>query len=308
MNIIWRNHMAVDTLRRYIWLIDTINRLEYIEFKDIQKEWLHSGLNHYNEEFPLRTFRNHINAISDQFGIDIEYRKGWGYHISNPEDLNESKMTQWLVSTLSTYNTLAECKGMKDSILFENVPSSQKYLSFIIHAMKDGLSIAFMYQSFFSAEPHIVEAEPYCFKLFKQRWYLLARSKEVDELRIYALDRMDDVDVTNHKYTIPEDFDGASYFRNYYGIKAAEKPERIKLKAIPLEAKYIRSLPIHHSQKEVETTDTYSIFEMYLSPEWDFKQELLSRADQIEVLEPASLRDWMKEMTKKMFEKYSNSK
>ena len=87
--------MAVDTFKRYIWLIDTINRRDYIEFKDIQDEWLHSGLNHYNEELPLRTFRNHINAISDQFSIDIEYRNGWGYHIANPEDLNESKITQW---------------------------------------------------------------------------------------------------------------------------------------------------------------------------------------------------------------------
>ena len=163
-----------------------------------------------------------------------------------------------------------------------------------------------MYQSFFSEDAHIVEAEPYCFRLFKQRWYMLAMSREAGGMRIYALDRMDDVDITNHTYTIPEDFDGAGYFYNYYGIKASEKPERIVLKAIPLEAKYMRSLPVHHSQKEVETTDTYSIFEMYLSPEWDFKQELLSRADQIEVLAPQSLRDWMKDMTKKMFIKYNN--
>lgn len=300
-------HMAVDTLKRYIWLIDTINRRDYIKFKDIQEEWLRSRLNHYNEELPLRTFRNHINAISDQFAIDIEYKNGWGYHIANPEDLNESKITQWLVSTLSTYNTLAECHGMKDRILFENVPSSQKYLSLVIQAMKESVSVSFMYQSFFSNEGHIVEAEPYCFKLFKQRWYMLAMSREAGDLRIYALDRMEAVDLTNHKYSIPDNFDGASYFHNYYGIKASEKPEKIKLKVIPLEAKYMRSLPIHHSQKEIETTEDYSIFEMYLSPEWDFKQELLSRADQIEVLAPQSLRDWMKDMTEKMYKKYKDN-
>jgi predicted DNA-binding transcriptional regulator YafY len=43
---------------------------------------------------------------------------------------------------------------------------------------------------------------------------------------------------------------------------------------------------------------------MYLSPTWDFKQELLSRADQIEVLEPDSLREWMSDMIQKMSEKY----
>ena len=296
--------MAVDTFRRYVWLLELLERYQYAEFDTIQSEWMRSNLNTFNEGLPKRTFRNHINAISDQLCIDIAYRPGWGYYITNPEDLAESRIKQWLISTLSTYNTLIDCQDMKDRILFENVPSSQKYLGKVTRAMRSGKTISFMYQSHFSNEPHIVEAEPYCVKLFKQRWYLLAMSLEAGALRIYALERMSDVDETLHEFTMPKDFDCEGYFLNYYGIKADGKPEEIKLKVIPLEAKYMRSLPLHHSQKEIETTSDYSVFSLYLSPTWDFKQDLLSRADQVEVLEPESLREWMREMTEKMFYKY----
>ena len=196
------NHMAVDTFRRYIWLLDTLERLGYAEFKTIQREWLHTNVNPYNQDLPLRTFRNHITAISEQLQIDILYCSGRGYYINNPEDLSESRIKQWLVSSLSMYNTLADCQDMKDKILFESVPSSQKYLSPIIQAIRDGKSISFMYQSHFSAEAHIAEAEPYCLKLFKQRWYMLGRSLDHDELRTYALERMSDVDETDHSYTL----------------------------------------------------------------------------------------------------------
>lgn len=296
--------MAVNTFRRYVWLLDTLERLQYAEFETIQEEWIRSSLNVYKEELPKRTFRNHITAISDQLCIDIEYRPGWGYYISNPEDMDESRVKQWMISSLSTYNTLMECRDLKGRILFENVPSSQKYLSKIVQAMRSDKTVSFIYKSHFSSVAHIVEVEPYCLKLFKQRWYLLALWRETGELRIYALERISDIDETEHTYSIPQNFDCEGYFNNYYGITASGKPERIKLKAIPLEAKYLRSLPLHHSQKEETETDEYSIFTLYVSPTWDFKQELLSKANQIEILEPQHLREWFSETLGKMTEIY----
>ena len=57
--------MAVDTFRRYIWLLETIDRLGYAEFETIQSEWSRSSLNPHGEDLPKRTFRNHITAIAD---------------------------------------------------------------------------------------------------------------------------------------------------------------------------------------------------------------------------------------------------
>jgi hypothetical protein len=296
--------MATNTFQRYSWLIETLSRLRYAEFKEIQAEWKSSGLNLYNDDLPKRTFRNHITAIADQFNLYIEYKKGRGFYIANPEDLESSRIKQWMISTLSTYNFLADCQDLKDRILFEEVPSCHRDLPPIIQAMRNQCALTFMYQSHFSMEAHPVEVEPYCLKLFKRRRYLVGREIETEKLKTYALERMTEMDETAHAYSIPTSFNADEYFINYFGIITHGKPELIKLKAIPLEAKYLRALPLHHSQEETETYDEYSIFTLYLSPTWDFKQELLSRANQIEVLAPASLREWMKDTISKMHHIY----
>lgn len=71
--------------------------------------------------------------------------------------------------------------------------------------------------------------------------------------------------------------------------------ERVRIKVMNNQAKYFRSLPLHHSQKEVETTPEYSIFEYKLKPTYDFEPEILSHREDVEVLEPASLRETIKE-------------
>lgn len=294
--------MAANTFRRYIWLLDLLDRRGYATYEEICDAWLRSSVNEDGEELPKRTFRNHITAILDQFGIEIAFRKGCGYYI-NPDDLNESKTAKWMLSSLSMYNILSECQGMKERVLFDDVPSRDG-LQDLVQAMKNGNPISFMYRSHFEEESHDVEMEPYCLKFFKLRWYVLGRRTKDGELRTYALERMTEVEQAEGSFTVPDDFDGEAYFSSYFGITASGKPERICLKATPLEAKYLRSLPLHHSQKEIETTDETAVFEMFLSPTWDFRQELLSRADQIEVLEPVELREWMKAMTGKMLSTY----
>lgn len=295
--------MAANTFRRYIWLLDLLDRRGYATYEEICNAWLRSSVNEDGEELPKRTFRNHITAILDQFGIEIAFRKGRGYYINNPEDLKESKTEEWMLSSLSMYNTLSECQGMKERILFDDVPAREG-LQDLVQAMKNSTTILFNYKSHFKDKGHDVEIAPYCLKFFKLRWYVLGCRAEDGELRTYALERMTDIEQTDRPFTIPDDFDGEAYFSNYFGVTASGKPERIVLKAINLEARYMRSLPLHHSQLEIETGEDYAVFELVLAPTWDFMQELLSRAEQIEVLEPASLRQLMKEKTRSMFSMY----
>ena len=73
---------------------------------------------------------------------------------------------------------------MRDRILFEKIPSSQKWLPVIVNAMRDGKVIEMTYQSFWRDEPNTYTAKPYCLKLFKQRWYVLAKSEGKKEPRV----------------------------------------------------------------------------------------------------------------------------
>ena len=107
------------------------------------------------------------------------------------------------------------------------------------------------------------------------------------------------------KFKFPEGFNAKDYCYNSYGIFLSEyRPQIVRLKATGNQQAFLRSLPLHHSQKEVETGVDYAIFEYYLSPQYDFVKELLSREATIEVLEPDSLRQQMKETIENMLNNY----
>ena len=69
---------------------------------------------------------------------------------------------------------------------------------------------------------------------------------------------------------------------------------------------YLRSLPIHHSQKELETKDGHTDFSLRLVPTFDFIQELLLHRDQLEVLTPESLREKVAEIVSRMNDFYNH--
>ena len=70
------------------------------------------------------------------------------------------------------------------------------------------------------------------------------------------------------------------------------------------QANYLRALALHHSQKEEERNDTYSVFSVYLKPTFDFRQEILWMGDSVEVLSPASLRETIKTVHAKSLKLY----
>ena len=81
-------------------------------------------------------------------------------------------------------------------------------------------------------------------------------------------------------------------------------PATTKLKLSASQANYLRSLPIHSTQKEIERSSEYSIFKMHLCPEFDFQMEVLSMGEDIEVLEPLWLREEIACKIKRMLNKY----
>ena len=53
----------------------------------------------------------------------------------------------------------------------------------------------------------------------------------------------------------------------------------------------MRDLPMTANQQEIERNEEYSIFKMRVRPSYDFQQELLWNREELEVLEPAWLRE-----------------
>lgn len=293
--------MAKIFFKRYIWLVDLINRRKYVSFKEINEAWMRSPLNETGDPLSERTFFNHKDAIAGMFGIEILNDRSLGFYIGR-SDVGSDETSGWMLHTLCLNNVLHENADMKDRILMEKVPSSERFLTDIISAMRDFRVISLCYQSFRHPEPFCFNVRPYCVKYFKQRWYLLGDSDL--GLRIYSLDRFVDMEELEEHFEIPKGFDAEEYFGNYFGVIIGEEPEDVKIRVVPDQVKYFRTLPLHGSQRETVQEDGSSVFSYHIAPTFDFVQEILSHGADVEVLEPAELRESIADIIAGMASRY----
>lgn len=262
---------------------------------------MRSPLNETGDPLSERTFFNHKDAIAVMFGIEILNDRSLGFYIGR-SDVGSDETSDWMLHTLCLNNVLHENADMKDRILMEKVPSSERFLTDIISAMRDFRVISLCYQSFRHPEPFCFNVRPYCVKYFKQRWYLLGDSDL--GLRIYSLDRFVDMEELEEHFEIPKGFDAEEYFGNYFGVIIGEEPEDVKIRVVPDQVKYFRTLPMHGSQRETVQEDGSSVFSYHIAPTLDFVQEILSHGADVEVLEPAELRESIADIIAGMASRY----
>ena len=306
------NERGQSLISKYVWVIDTIYRAKKISFKDLNEKWLRDDISR-GVELPKRTFDNWRYAIWDMFGFNItnENHGEYRYYIENEKDISQNGLRSWLYNTFCVSNALANSQSIKDRILLEYVPSGQNYLQPIIEAMKENRVLNITYHSYWKDEENNFDVQPFCVKLFRQRWYLVARSTYSyyyeQGPRIYALDRINDLHTTSETFEMPKDWSAEEYFDGCYGIIADQRKEsqNVKLKVSAGQANYIRDLKLHDSQEEIEKNEEYSIFTYHLRPYYDFIQELLWHAADMEVLEPQSLRKDIANIIEHLHNKYN---
>lgn len=303
--------MATNQINKYVWLVDTIHRAKRISFEDINRRWLNNDMSD-GLEIPKRTFHKWRIAIEEMFGLVIENENcgEYRYYILNDDEISRGGLRTWLVNTVAVSNLIANNQSIKDRILLEDIPSGRTYLPTILEALKENRILHITYQSYWKSEANDFDVEPYCVKLFRQRWYLVARSTYYDKVMIYAVDRMDDVHKTPKTFEYPKDFSPEEFFYGCFGVIADDrtKIEKVELQVTAGQANYLRSLPLHQSQTESYRGDEYSIFEYQIRPTFDFQIEILSHIPDIEVLSPIWLRQEIAGKIGYMNKKYNSGK
>lgn len=305
------NDRGQSLITKYVWVIETIYKTQKISFKKLNERWLNDEISR-GVEIPKRTFDNWRYVIWDMFGINIvnENRGEYRYYISNVEDISKNGLRSWLYDTLCVSNALANSQSIKDRILLEYVPSGKEYLQTIIEAMKENRVLNITYHSYWKDEENNFDIQPYCIKLFRQRWYMVARGTNLYYYekgpRIYSLDRIQYVHKKDETFIMPKNWNAKDFFEGCFGIIADQRTDiqPVKLKLSAGQANYIRDLPIHESQEEIEQNEEYSIFRYNLRPSFDFIQELLWNGEDVEVLEPLWLRKEIAGKIKRMWNKY----
>lgn len=301
---------ATDIFKQYIWLVDLIYRSGGISLQEMNKRWMKSNL---SDGCPMSraTFNRHKEAIEDIFNVVIRCNRkgGYFYYIDNDKVFKDSNMQNWMLDSLSISNLLMESHSLNNRISLEDIPSGKQFLQPLIDAMKQSRKVLMTYRKFGRLEGYTILVEPYAIKVFKQRWYLVANNYRAGVPVVYALDRMVALEEAEETFVYPSDFDVDIFFNDCYGVFCGSdvKAQKVVIRAYSPLPDYLRTLPLHHSQKELKSTAGYTDFEYYIRPTFDFRQELLSQGNEVEVLEPASFRQEMKKMLEDMLHYYSES-
>lgn len=275
-----------------IWLVNLLLEREATR-QEINEAWEKSYY-YDSKEISRNTFLEYKRKAEDLFDINITCnRRTNKYYIENQESLKTNPLKKWLLSSMSAVTTMEQCKVLANRIMLEQTFGGETLLPVVTEAMTSGFCLIMSYKPFWYDEPYQLVIEPYFVRLFRQRWYLIGLSHKHNKIRTFAFDRICSINISEYKFAMPEGLNVEAYFSDSFGIMQQDniQTETIRLKFIAEQGIYIKTRPLHHSQKLITQTDEYMVFELTLKPTFDFFQELMSYGSDMEVISPQSLRN-----------------
>ena len=298
--------MRRSMLSKLAWLNKTLSSGKY-SVDELRKEWKqHSGKN-----VSERALFRWIDELEKKENLSVDNING-KYHIYDAE--------KWIANTTKINNLIGEHEDIKDKFLIDNIPSENHFLEIVLDAIRSNSIVRFSYKSYSdpnSRDPEIKKKviHPYCVKRFENRWYVIgfcvtSEGKEgvekVNAMRTFSLDMMSELKVFKKKFKPDPNFDAAKYFEDVYGITTGDNGPltEIRISVDSWLANYLRTLPLHPSQKDVGGGTSFNVFQYTLRPANDFYQALLHHGSHLEVRSPESVRNKMKELIQEMAKKY----
>jgi len=293
-------------LKKYIWLVDTVMRagekgltLRQIAERYEQDENISDG-----EPYARRTFQRHRDEVLDLFGIEIEcYSDGSEYRYRIADNSSNDYFRRWLLDSIAVNRIVTDSREVARYISIESTNNTA--LPIVLEALKDLRLVNFDYKPYRKeSSTHYFNFQPHALKMFERRWYLIGRYHKTH--RTFALDRMTNVALQEENFKRDPKFDLEKMFSGSYGIIVEDIPvESIWLKVEAHQANYLRSLPLHRSQMELNSkSEDYAIFALRVRPTFDLRQKILSLGSAVEVLKPESLREEMREEARRMSKMY----
>jgi len=257
----------------------------------------------YQFVFSQRTFLRDKDEILSLHKKDIRYnaslRKYYLEEDEIPDDFGDR-----IADAYNTYQALNLADGLGDLIHLEKRrPLGMEHFHPLLHALRSRLVVSFQYEKYL--DEHISErrAEPLALKEFQSRWYLLAKDLKDHSLKTFALDRITSLEVSKQKFRADKGFKVNEYFRHCFGIIRPSAPDSVPqtivLSFAPGKGKYIKSLPLHASQRIIKDDHVSLEIELKLYITHDLIMELLSHGDAVTVLQPASLQKTLNEIYKR---------
>jgi hypothetical protein len=296
----------MDKFLKYVWLLELLyNKKDGMRLEDIKEQWDNNRNLREEGELDTRTFHRYRDRIEELFAVNISCEH-YRYFISNRKDMEDDNIRMWLLNTFSINNQVGKNGELRKRILFEEIPSGKYYLTDVIEAMRENRKIKIGYRKYRCDESKEYVLEPYFVKSFKKRWYMIAYDTEAEMVKTFSMDRVTEFFCTSDKFKLPKNFNPQTYFEDCFGIINNDDipVETLRIKVRNDQEYFLRDLPLHSSQREIENTDDYTIFEFDIKITFDLMQEVLSHGESWEVMAPQHFREEIKKAARQMNENY----
>ena len=253
-----------------------INKLKSTpsSFEDI-KSFFQKQQDILEEDFEIskRTFQRDLKEIQSIYEIEIHYNKKERWYEIVEDDLE--KPFERIIEAVETINAIKLSTSVSNKLLLEKRKASgTEYMQGLLHAIEHNLLVTFEHQSYWQEGTTKRTVKPIAIKEVQRRWYLICFDIVKNDIRNFGLDRILNLDITLTKF-LTKKIDVAQHYKNAFGIETYEPATKIVLKFDKSQGVYLKSLPIHPSQKVIEETSAHFTLELFVHPTFDFIIEIL---------------------------------
>jgi proteasome accessory factor B len=291
--------------KRYLYVIDRLrsrpcsfNELQEYVMRKLEKDDIDSTF-----EYSVRTFERDKKDIMTLFGIAICFdRKDKTYFIDEAE-IEDQSVTR-MIDAFSIHHALQEGNKLSPSVFLEKRKSlGTENIYGIIHSIQNGTILQFTYQKHWEDFSTQRMVYPIAIKESQQRWYLVALDKKNDVVKTFGLDRISNLKITDTKFK-PINYNVEKEFQHAFGVETYEAAEKVLLEFSKQQGNYIKTFPLHESQRIAEETEDSVILEIFIHTTNDIKMELLKYGSDVKVLYPISLQNEIKNRISEMSKLY----
>jgi predicted DNA-binding transcriptional regulator YafY len=280
-------NISDSTIEKDIWAMRNESELGY--YAPIKYHRDHRGYYYEEEGYSINEVQ-----LGDE---DLEAIKFAANTLIQFRDLPIFQQFDQAISKIADRLAVApdlDTSGVERFMQFESTPAAggSHHLATLLDAAKNCNPVKFSYKKFSSDTESEYELHPYLLKEYRNRWYLMGLDVAKQAIRTFGLDRVQKIEVNTKDIFSQGDFDSESYFKHAVGITVIDNspPVKVVLKANSVLGSYLISQPLHPSQ-QVEQHGDHVIISYEIIITFEFIQWIMGLITEIEVLEPASLKE-----------------
>lgn len=292
-------------------------------------------------ESSIRTIYRDIAFLRDSIGAPLEYHKQkGGYYYTEPTwelpgiIFTEQELLALLVAKHAVlhYTGVPYGKHLNEAFrkIMERLPSEKipntmeiednisfrfgacrefdpEILDTVAKALKNKKQIKIRYYSAGSDKETVRTVEPYHLDNLRGDWYLIGLCRLRNDIRIFCINRIKECSLLKSSFTIDPNFSYQDIISESFGILMSDEPVEIVMRFWNLEARLARERKWHPQQVIEELNDGSILIKLKVKCLEEVKRIILSCGKDVEVIEPAFLREEIVKELKGSLERYQSN-